>query len=626
MTEVEGGLDEPAELQPEQGALALADPATDAWTQADWETETARVLRKARRLGDDDPDAGVWEKLTRTTLDGIALPPIGRPSDLDGVPVEDQRPRRAGGWDIRAHLGATAVPAKAANETALVDLEGGVTSLWLRVDAGADLATLLDGVFLDLAAVVLEAPREPGAAVDVARAFLAHLEATRAAEGTNLGVDALAPADDVVAVARLAHEAGLLGVVVDATAVHDAGASDAQELAYSLAVGVRALRLLTAPVSDGGAGLDVTQAARLLEFRLAVTDEQFTSIAKLRAARRLWARVLELSGADGSPAGRVEQRQHAVTSRPMTSRFDPYVNVLRTTVAAFAGGVGGADAVTVLPFDAPLGRPEVLGRRVARNISHLLIDESHLGKVADIAGGAYAVERLTDDLATAAWTVFTETEGADDLDAAFAPLVEATVAERERQVATRKRPLTGLSEFPDLAETLPERVRDADWHAEWDRVRPYGASFEALRDAPAATPVFLATLGPVAAHTARATFATNLLAAGGVGVVVAGATADAEAVAEAYRSAVAELGALPVVTLAGADATYAEWGAAAAAALREAGATRVVVAGKAQDHTDDACGVGVDALAFLARTRSALGAGDGNGDGNGADNVGGEQA
>ncbi|MDQ1104455.1 methylmalonyl-CoA mutase family protein [Nocardioides zeae] len=603
MSEVEGGLDEPTELQPDQGALALADPETDAWVQADWEAETARVLRKSRRLTDEDPDASVWDKLTRSTLDGIAVAPIGRPQDADHLTAGVLRPSRTGGWDVRAHLGARSVPAKDANETLLVDLEGGVTSLWLRVDASTDLDAVLKGVYLDLAPVVLEAPREPGAGVAAAQAFLAHLEATTPAPGTNLGVDALAPAADLVAVARLALDAGVLGIVVDATTVHDRGASDAQDLAYALAVGVRALRVLTAAEADGGAGLDLATAAGLLEFRIAVTDEQFPSIAKLRAARRLWARVLELSGG----AGGVEQRQHAVTSRPMTSRFDPYVNMLRTTVAAFAAGVGGADSVTVLPFDAPLGRPEVLGRRVARNISHLLIDEAHLGKVGDIAGGAYAVERLTDDLAVAAWSVFTETDGEDDLDAAFAPLVDATVAAREKQVATRRRPLTGLSEFPNLAEELPERVRDADWHAEWGAVRPYGASFEALRDTPADRPAFLATVGTVATHTARATFATNLLAAGGVAVEPAGATDDAEALAAAYEAAVGTHGPLPVVVLAGADATYGAWGAEAAAALRAAGARHVVIAGKQTDYADDACAMGVDALAFLGRTRAALG-------------------
>jgi methylmalonyl-CoA mutase len=273
----------------------------------------------------------------------------------------------------------------------------------------------------------------------------------------------------------------------------------------------------------------------------------------------------------------------------MMSTYDPWVNILRTTVAAFAAGVGGADAVTVLPFDGPLGRPDELGRRIARNLSALLMAESHVAAVTDPAGGSYAVEKLTDDLAVAAWELFGRLdEGAD-----LAPLVAAAAAERDHQVATRARPITGLSEFPNPAEVLPQRA------GEPDPVRRYGAAFEAMRATPPADHVFLATLGPVAAHTARAGFALNLLAAGGVTVDVAGATTGVDDLVAAYAGQ-------PVVCLAGTDAAYAEWGEAAAAALRAAGAGRVVVAGRPAPWADDSCAVGVDAIDFLTRIRGAL--------------------
>lgn len=576
MTEVEGGLPEPEELEPAQGSLDLAAPE-DRHTREEWEAATAAVLRKSRRIGDDAPDSVVWAKLARTTLDGIAVTPLGTPELLDDL-VTSGRPARTGAWDIRAHYGSGA--AKAVNEAARIDLDGGVSSLWVETD-GADLATLLDGVLLDLAPVVLDAPDAP---LDAARAFLEYAGGRELADGTNLGVDATAAADVLVAAAHLAREAGTLALVVDGTAVHDRGASDVQELAHSLAVGVEALRALT------DAGIPVTEAAALVEFRYAATDEQFPTIAKLRAARRLWARVLELSEAAGT------MRQHVVTSRPMMTRYDPYVNMLRTTVAAFAAGVGGADAVTVLPFDSPLGRPDGFGRRIARNTSHLLVDESHVAKVADPAGGSYAVEKLTDDLARAAWDLFGRLEDGAELDAEIA----ATVERREAEVAKRKRPLTGLSEFPNLAETLPEREPvSAGSTTGWRDVRPYGASFEAMRDTPPAAPVFLATLGPIAQHTARATFASNLFAAGGVAVDVAGATKDADDLVAAYSGQ-------RVVCLAGSDAAYAEWGQAAAEALRGAGAAYVIVAGKPADHADDSCAMGVDALAFLTRVREQL--------------------
>ncbi|WP_341923814.1 methylmalonyl-CoA mutase family protein [Nocardioides psychrotolerans] len=571
---VDGGLDEPTELEPEQGTLALASP-DDRHTLADWEAATAAVLRKSRRLKDDDPDSLVWDKLTRTTLDGIDVTPLGTAALLDDLSTTG-RPTRSGDWDIRAHLRAhDGQDAKELNETALVDLNGGVTSLWLQVASGADLATVLHDVLLDLAPVVLDGTDDQLA---LAHAFLAVLGDTTPAPGTNLG----GSGDHLVEVAQLAHERGLLGVVVDATTVHDRGASDAQELGWSMAAGADALRRLT------DSGLSVDEAAGLLEFRYAATDDQFATIAKLRAARRLWARVVELS--EGTAT---EQRQHVVTSRPMMSSYDPYVNMLRTTVAAFAAGVGGADSVTVLPFDSPLGAPEVLGRRIARNTSALLISESHVAKVADPAGGSYAVEKLTDDLAVAGWAELgrIEEDGHDALEERIA----ATAAARETLVAKRRMPITGLTEFPDLAETLPERQPDGAF----DGVRSYGASFEALRDEPAASPVFLATLGTIASHTARATFATNLFAAGGIAVEVAGATSGTDDLLATYAGQ-------PVVCLAGSDTTYAEWGADAAAALREAGATHVVLAGKATDYSDDACAMGVDALDFLTRTREKL--------------------
>lgn len=572
---VEGGLDEPSELEPEQGTLALAAPQ-DTGGRADWEAAAAAVLRKARRLTDQDEDTAVWQALTRTTLDGLGITPLGTPDLLDGVDTS-ARPTRSGDWDIRAHLGV--LDAKAAHEEAMTELENGVTSLWLRFEPDADLDTVLDGVFLDLAPVVLDVPGDPMAG---AMAFLARAEHLELHPATNLGIPA---AQATAAAAGLAYGSGVLAFVVDATTVHDRGASDVQELAYSMRVAATYLR------DFADSGITVADAASLVEFRYAATDEQFLTIAKLRAARRLWARVLELSGVAGSAPDALAQRQHVVTSRPMMSAYDPWVNMLRTTVAAFAAGVGGADAVTVLPFDSPLGRPDAFGRRIARNTSSLLISESHLARVADPAGGAYAVERLTEDLAAAAWELLGRLDEGEDLDR----LIATTVAERDRQVATRARPLTGLTEFPNPFEDRPEREPDPFA----PDVRRYGAAFEAMQDAPSNEPVYLATMGTVAQHTARATFASNLFAAGGIAVETAGATDGVEALVDQHDGR-------PAVCLAGSDAAYDEWGAEAAEALRANGATWVIVAGKPRDWADDSCATGLDALAFLTRTREKL--------------------
>lgn len=588
-----------------------------------WEKAAADVLRKAGRMKAEDPDALVWEKLTRTTLDGIAVPPLATPETVRDIADPGQPgvapftrgsgvSRPEAGWDVRAHLADPDAAQSAAD--AITDLENGVTSLWLTLGRGGiavgDIARVLEKVFVDLAPVVLDAPFD---AVEAAEAFVAVLEdrGVQPAPGTSLGGDPVgatirggsAPVEETaLRLAELARQHGTSALVVDGTAVHDAGATDAQELGYALAVGAEYLRLLTGP-----GGLDVATAASLVEFRYAATDEQFTTIAKFRAARRLWHRVLELSGAPEAPG----QVQHAVTSRPMTTKYDPWVNMLRGTVAAFAAGVGGATSVTVLPFDHAIGLPDPFARRIARNTSSLLIHESHVAKVTDPAGGSYAVERLTDDLAQCGWALFQRIESEGGVRASLASdgglldrVREQAKEPRQRQVATRRRPLTGISEFPNLGEQLPERRPHPEGALALE-VDRYGGAFEELRDQPAEVPVFLATMGTVAQHTARATFAGNLLAAGGVDTVPAGPTGNPDEVLAAYDGQ-------PVVCLAGADQTYADWGAKLAKKLREAGARYVVLAGKPGDKTvkpelvDDHCAMGVDALAFLTRVRQEL--------------------
>lgn len=596
---------------PRSEAVPLAPEG--AATGADWESAVATVLRKSGRLAADAPDAAVWGALTQTTLDGVPVLPLGTPeasAELPDPGLPGQVPftrgatatRPFGAWDVRARFEDP--DAELTAQHVAEDLEHGVNSLWLVLGpagiAVADLPTVLEPVLLDLAPVVLDAPEEPvQAASELVRLLVG--AKVQPAPGTNLGANPIGHRDNrpmarevVRDVADLAVREGLRAVMVDGTAVHDRGGSDVQELAYTIASGVEYLRLLAQ------AGHDPDTAAGLIEFRYAATAEQFPTIAKFRAARRLWARVLELSGV---PAEQRGQSQHAVTSRPMMTRYDPYVNMLRTTVAAFSAGVGGAAAVTVLPFDEPLGLPESFSRRIARNTSGLLAAEAHIAEVTDPAGGAHAVERLTEDLAAAAWELFTRVEEAGGLihnlkDGSWDRAIAEVVSTRREQVARRQRPLTGLSEFPQVAETLPQRRA----YARPREVVRHGADFEALRDQPAPSPVFVATMGTVAQHTARATFLTNLLTAGGITARTVGATAGVPDVLAAYRGEA-------VVALAGADQTYAEWGADLVAALRAEGAQHVVLAGPPVEglEVDDEVALGLDALAFLHRTRERLG-------------------
>ncbi|SFO21297.1 heterodimeric methylmalonyl-CoA mutase small subunit [Geodermatophilus obscurus] len=583
-----------------------------------WRELVAGVLRRAGR--EDLPDP-VEDALRRTVATGVSVAPLYTAEDAGDLPTAVGVPgmppfvrgARAGaapergvpaGWDVRQRHAHPDVAVT--REAVAADLENGVTSLWLVLGEGAvppgALGDVLADVYLDLAPVAVSG------GLPAAEALLSLVEGrTDLAPGGSLGLDPLGvhaasgEEQDLTGLAAVARRApaGWRTVVVDATVYADAGATAVEELGCSLAASVAYLRALT------DAGLPVDQAFGALEFRYSASADQFTTIAALRAARRLWDRVGEVSGA--SPEVRA-QRQHAVTSSVMTTRRDPWVNMLRTTVACFAAGVGGADVVTVQPFDAALGLPDAFSRRIARNTQNLLVEEGHLGRVLDPAGGSWYVESLTDQLARAAWDWFTEVERAGGLVAALSSgLVRDRLAaawdRRARRLATRAEAITGVSEFPNLTERLPQRQPAADLHPSGGLPRVRAAQeYEELRDRADAAPqrprVYLATLGPVARHTARAGFAGNLFQAGGV-----------ETPAGDGASGLADAG-TTVACVCGTDADYAESAAALAAGLRAAGATQVWLAGKpslAVDGVDGYVYAGCDALDVLRTVHAQLG-------------------
>lgn len=621
-------------LLPDSGlSLAAEFPAP---THEQWQGLVAGVLRKSGR---DVSGAATEDALSTSLEDGLTTRPLYTAADAPGdagMPGFAPFTRGGtpggpapGGWDVRQRHARTD-PART-NEAVLDDLANGTTSLWLAVGAAgvpvSGLAEALDGVYLDLAPIALDAGDEfPAACAELLRLYDERDVPRGEVRGT-LGADPigrLARTGDETpglqdAAAELAGRCHreypeLRALVVDALPYHEAGGSAVQELGCSLAAGVAALRDLTA------AGLSVEAACGQLEFRYAATADQFLTIAKLRAARRLWARVAEVSGA--GPAG-AAQRQHAVTSSVMMTRRDPWVNMLRTTVASLAAGVGGADSVTVLPFDHTLGLPDGFARRIARNTSTILIEESHLGRVIDPAGGSWYVERLTDDLAHAAWAWFQEIELAGGQRAALrdgliAERLAATWATRSEKLARRREPVTGVSEFPQLAEAPV--VRDAPPPAATGGLPTVHRddAFEALRsrsDAHLASTgarprVLLAALGPAAAHTARVTFASNLFQSGGIEPVHDPVTVDATTVADALTASGTTL-----ACLCSSDPVYAEQAAQVAAALKAAGATRVYLAGRPGEQretliragVDEFVAVGDDAVAVLSAALDHLG-------------------
>ncbi|MFJ8170970.1 methylmalonyl-CoA mutase small subunit [Streptomyces sp. NPDC094473] len=614
-------------VQPADGfslAAEFPDPSHDQWQSL--------VEGVLRRSGKDVTGPAAEEALSTALGDGLTVRPLYTSADtsadpgLPGFAPFTRGSRATGnttdGWDVRQRHALTD-PVRL-NEAVLGDLENGVTSLWLAVGGPggvpvSGLARALEGVYLDLAPVVLDAGADPGPAVrELLGLYEARGIAKESARGS-LGVDPLGQAaragtepewESAVHWARLCSQEypGLRALAVDALPYHEAGGSAAEELGLSLATGVACLRALTA------AGLSVEEACAQLEFRYAATADQFLTIAKLRAARRLWARVAEVCGAPGAGA----QRQHAVTSSVMMTRRDPWVNMLRTTLACLGAGVGGAESVTVLPFDHALGLPDAFARRIARNTSTILMEESHLARVTDPAGGSWYVERLTDELAAAAWAFFQEVERAGGQAAALGSgmvqeRLAATWAARSRDLARRKEPVTGVSEFPALDERSVERepVPDAPSGGGLPRVRRDDA-FEALRArsdahlaATGARPkVFLAALGPAAVHTARASFAANLFLSGGIRPVHDPVAVDASTAAAAFTASGAR-----IACLCSSDTLYAEQADAVASALRTAGAEQIFLAGRPGEYTgaDVHVFAGCDVVAVLSSELDRMG-------------------
>ncbi|MEW2565906.1 methylmalonyl-CoA mutase family protein [Streptomyces sp. NPDC047070] len=582
-------------------------------THEQWRRLVAGVLNKSgKEVSDETAEAA----LSTALEDGLATRPLYTAHDEapdPGFPgfapyVRGGRPdgNTVGGWGVRQRH------TTADNAAVLADLENGVSSLWLVLGEGgfpvSSLAQALEGVLLDLAPVVLDAGRdtEP-AARELLRLYAERGVAEDAVRGS-LGADPLGhearsgEALDLAPAAALARECaegypGLRALTVDALPYHEAGGSAAQELGASLATGVAYLRELT------GAGLSAEQACGQLEFRYAATADQFLTIAKLRAARRLWARVAEVCGAPHAGA----QTQHAVTSPVMMSRRDPWVNMLRTTIATLAAGVGGADAVTVLPFDHALGLPDAFARRIARNTSTILVEESHLARVIDPAGGSWYVERLTDELAHAGWEFFQRIEGLGGQAAALrsgrlGEDLAKTWEARSAKLAKRREPITGVSEFPNLSERVPERPPAPEPPSGGLPKVRRDEAFEVLRArsdahlaATGARPrVYLASIGPAAAHTARTSFVSNLFRAGGIEPVTEGAFEDSGTTEACLCSS---------------DALYEEQAASTARALKAAGAGHVFLAGRPGQYTDVDAYVfaGCDAVAVLCATLDRMG-------------------
>ena len=614
------------------------------------------------------------KKLVSRTYDGLAIQPLytradwkseGDPSGFPGGAPFTRGATALGttrGWDVRQSVGHADLALT--NRLILDELEKGAMSILLnnnpgngsRIDTLADLEVVLKDVLLDIA------PLSLGAGGPTAAALLMALIDKRGVAKSfagNFGLDPFAalartgslPTDIATSLARVADMAAHVSAMypnaqtfnVRAYCYHSAGGSEAQELGSAVAIALEYVRAMIA------AGLNADAAFKQISFTVAADADFFLTIAKIRALRKIWARVAEVCGAKTRNV-----QIAAITATRMMSRRDPWVNVLRTTVACFAAGVAGADAITVLPYDFFLGVPSDLGRRIARNMQIVLQEESSLAKVIDPAGGAYMFEHLTDQVAEKAWGFFQEIERQGGMTKALpggfiAAKIAAVHAERTKNVDRRKDSLTGVSAFPDIHEkptgnaprpapapeppakgsigTLPApsdgaltkalvaasagganvpamitamggtkmsmtplpNVRTAE---EFERLRDAGDAFKAEYGQNAK--IFLANVGTVADFTDRATYAKNFFESGGIEAVAGAGGKDIAAIVADFRKSAASF-----AVICSSDKVYAELAAGAATALKDAGAAAVYLAGRGGDNEAALRAAGIDTFIYV---------------------------
>ncbi len=583
-----------------------------------------------------------WRKLVEAALKGTAFDKRLVSQTYDGLRIEPLYARAAGAkpvagrparpWQILQRIDHPD-PA-AANAQALEDLENGATGLTL-VFAGSlnangyglaatpeTLSRALKDVQLD-AGVTFDFNLSP-ATREAVQHFVALVRSRKLAPASvdlraslnpigGLAATGVSPqpwselSKYVASAVRDLAGQGFRGpfMVADGRIIHNAGGSEAQELAFALAAAVDCLRALEA----GGTPLDAARG--MIYFRLAADADEFLTIAKLRAVRKLWARVEEACGLTPKPT-----TVAAETAWRMMTRRDPYVNMLRTTIAVAAAGLGGADNIAVLPHTAAIGLPDAFARRVARNTQLILLEESNLAKVSDPAAGSGAIEDMTNKLSAAAWSQFQEIDKAGGAWAALErgliqKNVAAVRAEREKAAARRKDAITGTSDYPDLHEKLPAVLNVAPLPPPKEAsARPtaeplpsirLAAPFEKLREVSdralaktgARPKVFLATLGKLSDFTARAMFAKNFYEAGGIEAAGNDGFKDLAAMVAAFKASGTRL-----ACLCSSDKVYEKEAAAAAKALTDAGAV-VQLAGRPGENETGWRQAGVKSFIYM---------------------------
>jgi methylmalonyl-CoA mutase len=492
-------------------------------------------------------------KLIWNTIEGFKLKPYYRYEDLKPINYLDTQPgefpfsrgihKHGNDWLIRQDIDV--VNPVEANKKALDVLMKGVTSIGFIIDKKSDvdekfLTQLIKNIDLDSIEINITGGQCSTQTLD----FLLKQK------GLNFGSVDFAPLGRLTITGNFYKSADhsynrakeliekAAGSKLKVLSVHgdnfrNAGSSLVHELAFSLAIGAEYLSELT------NRGLSVDDVASRMKFHFCIGSNYFMEIAKLRAARYLWAKIVESFGVKDKENAKMHV--HSVTSIWNKTLYDPYVNMLRTTTEAMSAIIAGTNSLTVEPFNIAYESPTEFSERIARNQQNLLKEESYLDKVNDPAGGSYYIENMTDSIITEAWKLFLEVdEKGGYLDAFKQGFVQSKIKEssqkRDMMIAQRREILLGTNQFPNFTEAInkdiPEDIfKREDFSAEEkiaEPLHPYrGAqAFELVRyktdqysKSNPRPKAFMIPMGNLNMRKARAQFACNFFACAGFEVV-----------------------------------------------------------------------------------------------------------
>lgn len=576
-------------------------------------------------INKDLKGADYEKKLVWRTIEGFKVKPYYRAEDLESIEYLDSNPGQApytrgkqtdcNVWDIRQDI-TEKDPAKA-NAFALDAVKRGATAVGFcakAIETEEQMATLLKDIYLTAVSVHFNCSKDY---LKTLQLFVAVAKKngfdTKEIKGT-VNFDIFAHAlkhgafrkgeegDYAEAVELLNYAKENLPkfrvLAVNGKLFANAGSNIVQELGFSLA---EANELL-AKLSDKGC--DVTTVAKNIAFNFATGGNYFMEIAKIRAARMLWSKIVEQYKPSCDCACKAYINATSLTYNK--SIFDPYVNMLRTTTETMSAAIAGADSISVAPFDIAFKEADDFSYRIARNQQLLLKEESYLDKIVDPAAGSYYIENLTDSIAQYAWQNFVAIEDKGGFAAAIREgfvqdEIAKTAQQRDMDIATRKTTIIGTNQYPNLTETMNAKIEKKECccchcekGTEIKTIEPYrGAeAFEHLRLATEQSgkrpKVFLLTYGNLAMRRARSGFATNFFGVAGYEIVDNNGFATAE---EGVKAALEQKA--DIVVLCSSDDEYAEI-TETACNLLKGKVKSIVLAGFPKDMVETYKGYGID--------------------------------